>query len=274
MDVAKRSVDLEIHEHFIRSLKDPERSGGKITVRQSMRQAVRIGRISDDVLHVLLSLRARFRAKRLFTGPVVDEQVDELSVLVAGIVTEGSSGADLAIKPFPLARRWGYDLPDAREVGLAPKTRGCFCGEIRRSVPLDRRATGRIVQPLRIRRYWAGQQRSQEDSSDVHLVSLAVCPDTIRTVAAPSRRNDTVRAGCASSQGTPCGTGYNESVKVRDLMRLVGADGWQHVRTTGSHRHRHPSKPNVVTIPGHPGDDLPTGTLKSIQKAAGLEKKQ
>ena len=75
--------------------------------------------------------------------------------------------------------------------------------------------------------------------------------------------------------GTPVGTGYNESVKVRDLMRLVEADGWQHVRTTGSHRHyKHPSKPNVVTIPGHPGDDLPTGTLKSIQKAAGLQKQQ
>jgi len=64
-------------------------------------------------------------------------------------------------------------------------------------------------------------------------------------------------------------------VKVRDLMRLVEADGWRHVRTTGSHRHyKHPGKPSVVTIPGHPGDDVPAGTLKSILKAAGLEKKQ
>jgi predicted RNA binding protein YcfA (HicA-like mRNA interferase family) len=68
---------------------------------------------------------------------------------------------------------------------------------------------------------------------------------------------------------------YNErELKVRDLARLVEADGWRHVRTTGSHRHyKHASKPNVVTIPGHPGDDVPTGTLKSILKAAGLEKK-
>jgi len=29
----------------------------------------------------------------------------------------------------------------------------------------------------------------------------------------------------------------------------------------------------LVTIPGHPGDDLPIGTLKSILKAAGLEAK-
>jgi predicted RNA binding protein YcfA (HicA-like mRNA interferase family) len=55
---------------------------------------------------------------------------------------------------------------------------------------------------------------------------------------------------------------------------LVESDGWRHVRTTGSHRHyKHLSKPNVVTIPGHPGDELPKGTLKSILKAADLEKK-
>jgi predicted RNA binding protein YcfA (HicA-like mRNA interferase family) len=63
-------------------------------------------------------------------------------------------------------------------------------------------------------------------------------------------------------------------VKVRDLRRLVEAHGWKHVRTTGSHRHyRHASNPNVVTIPGHPGDDVPQDTLKAILKAAGLEKK-
>jgi predicted RNA binding protein YcfA (HicA-like mRNA interferase family) len=61
-------------------------------------------------------------------------------------------------------------------------------------------------------------------------------------------------------------------VKVRDPVRLIEKDGWRHVRTTGSHRHfKHALKPNVVTVPGHPGDDLPPGTLKSILKAAGLE---
>ena len=44
-------------------------------------------------------------------------------------------------------------------------------------------------------------------------------------------------------------------MNVRDLVRLVEAEGWTHVRTTGNHRHyKHPSKPNVVTIPGHAGD--------------------
>jgi predicted RNA binding protein YcfA (HicA-like mRNA interferase family) len=35
-------------------------------------------------------------------------------------------------------------------------------------------------------------------------------------------------------------------------MKQIEADGWKHIRTTWSHRqHKHPSKPNVVTIPGH-----------------------
>jgi predicted RNA binding protein YcfA (HicA-like mRNA interferase family) len=38
-------------------------------------------------------------------------------------------------------------------------------------------------------------------------------------------------------------------MKVRDLIKLVERDGWQHVRTTGSHRHfRHPEKPGTVTF--------------------------
>ena len=63
-------------------------------------------------------------------------------------------------------------------------------------------------------------------------------------------------------------------VKVRDLIRMVELEGWKHVRTTGSHRHfKHTSRPNVVTIPGHAGDEVPVGTLKSILRAALEEKK-
>lgn len=82
----------------------------------------------------------------------------------------------------------------------------------------------------------------------------------------PSAHSSEFTAGLSLTMGL---------VKVRDLLRLVEADGWRHVRTTGSHRHfKHESRPNVVTIPGHPGDDVPPGTLRSILKAAGLEKKQ
>ena len=45
--------------------------------------------------------------------------------------------------------------------------------------------------------------------------------------------------------------------KVREAIRLVERDGWRLVRTRRSHRHyHHPEKPGIVTIPGHPGEDL------------------
>jgi predicted RNA binding protein YcfA (HicA-like mRNA interferase family) len=61
-------------------------------------------------------------------------------------------------------------------------------------------------------------------------------------------------------------------MKVRDVIRLVEDDGWFPVRTRGSHRHfKHPTKPGLVTIAGHPGVDMPKGTLNSILKQAGLK---
>jgi len=63
-------------------------------------------------------------------------------------------------------------------------------------------------------------------------------------------------------------------MKIRDLIKLVERDGWQHIRTTGSHRHyRHPGKPGTVTIPGHPSDDVAVGTKLSIFKQAGLKRR-
>ena len=61
-------------------------------------------------------------------------------------------------------------------------------------------------------------------------------------------------------------------MKVRDIIRLVEDDGWFLVRTRGSHRHfKHPSKPGLVTIAGHPGVDMPKGTQNSVLKQAGLK---
>ena len=60
-------------------------------------------------------------------------------------------------------------------------------------------------------------------------------------------------------------------MKVRDVLRLLEDDGWQHARTKGSHRQfKHPSKPGSVTVAGKPSLDLPPGTLSSILKQAGL----
>jgi predicted RNA binding protein YcfA (HicA-like mRNA interferase family) len=61
-------------------------------------------------------------------------------------------------------------------------------------------------------------------------------------------------------------------VKVREIIRRLETGGWRQVRQKGSHRSfKHPSKPMVVTVPGHPSDDLPMGTLKSILKKAEIE---
>ncbi len=54
---------------------------------------------------------------------------------------------------------------------------------------------------------------------------------------------------------------------------MLTADGWYLKRTRGSHRqYAHESKKGVVTVPGHPSDELAPGTLGSIKKQAGLKK--
>ncbi len=64
-------------------------------------------------------------------------------------------------------------------------------------------------------------------------------------------------------------------MKVRDIIRLIEADGWYLVATKGSHRqYQHPTKPGRVTIAGHPGDDLAPGSLNSILKQAQLKKRR
>jgi predicted RNA binding protein YcfA (HicA-like mRNA interferase family) len=61
-------------------------------------------------------------------------------------------------------------------------------------------------------------------------------------------------------------------LKVRDLIRRLEVAGWQLKGTRGSHRQfRHPDKGMVVTVAGHPGKDLPIGTLKAILRSAGLD---
>jgi predicted RNA binding protein YcfA (HicA-like mRNA interferase family) len=54
------------------------------------------------------------------------------------------------------------------------------------------------------------------------------------------------------------------------VLRKLAEDGWILQRVTGSHHQfRHATKPGIVTVP-HPKRDLPVGTVKSIEKQAGL----
>jgi predicted RNA binding protein YcfA (HicA-like mRNA interferase family) len=63
-------------------------------------------------------------------------------------------------------------------------------------------------------------------------------------------------------------------MKVREIIRLIEANGWYLVATRGSHRqYKHASKPGRVTIAGKPSDDMARGTLNSVLKQAGLKEK-
>ena len=62
-------------------------------------------------------------------------------------------------------------------------------------------------------------------------------------------------------------------MKVRDLIRLIEADSWFLVRTTGSHRQfHHPVKPGTVTIAGNPATEVPPKTLASVLRQAQIRR--
>ncbi|MCE7905604.1 MAG: type II toxin-antitoxin system HicA family toxin [Anaerolineae bacterium CFX3] len=64
-------------------------------------------------------------------------------------------------------------------------------------------------------------------------------------------------------------------MKIRDVIKLIEADGWRLVATKGSHRqYKHPVKSGRVTIAGHPSDDIAPGTLNSVMKQARLKKQK
>jgi predicted RNA binding protein YcfA (HicA-like mRNA interferase family) len=45
-------------------------------------------------------------------------------------------------------------------------------------------------------------------------------------------------------------------MKVRDIIKLLEADGWYRVDTKGSnHQYKHVTKLGRVTIAGHPNDE-------------------
>jgi len=60
-------------------------------------------------------------------------------------------------------------------------------------------------------------------------------------------------------------------MKSADIVKRIEADGWYKVAQKGSHiQFKHPVKPGGVTVP-HPKKDIPIGTLKSIEKQAGIK---
>jgi len=60
-------------------------------------------------------------------------------------------------------------------------------------------------------------------------------------------------------------------VESREIIKELKRDGWYEVNQAGSHKQfKHPAKKGRVTVP-HPKRNLPIGTLKSIEKQAGIK---
>jgi len=63
---------------------------------------------------------------------------------------------------------------------------------------------------------------------------------------------------------------YRALMSSREVIQRLKQDGWYEVAHVGSHKQfKHPVKPGRVTVP-HPVRDIPIGTLRSIEKQAGI----
>ncbi len=77
------------------------------------------------------------------------------------------------------------------------------------------------------------------------------------------------------------GVGKRERLAPNEPAARIASPGGPHataIRWTGqrgSHRiFRHESKAGTVTVAGHPGEDVPPGTLASIRRQAGLSSEE
>jgi predicted RNA binding protein YcfA (HicA-like mRNA interferase family) len=65
---------------------------------------------------------------------------------------------------------------------------------------------------------------------------------------------------------------FGESMTVREVLKMLEADGWQLVHPRQHRQFKHPTKPGRVTVAGKPSDDFPPRTLNSILKQSGLKR--
>jgi predicted RNA binding protein YcfA (HicA-like mRNA interferase family) len=55
-----------------------------------------------------------------------------------------------------------------------------------------------------------------------------------------------------------------------EIIAAIEADGWHEFARKGSHaQFKHPTKPGRVTVP-HPRREIPIGTLRTIERQAGV----
>ena len=101
-------------------------------------------------------------------------------------------------------------------------------------------------------------------------------PDTYDLVRYIRYGSSADGAGLTSNEDTPNARQATSNVyfihmKVRDIIKALEAAGWREVSARGGHRQlKHPNHPGRVTVPFHKGD-MPIGTLRSIEKQAGIK---
>ena len=61
-------------------------------------------------------------------------------------------------------------------------------------------------------------------------------------------------------------------MKVREIIKLIEADGWYRIKSKSGHRqYKHPLKRGRVTVPGQMSAELDKKTEKSILNQARLQ---
>ena len=62
-----------------------------------------------------------------------------------------------------------------------------------------------------------------------------------------------------------------KSYSSREIIKTLNANGWYELGCDGDHHQfKHPIKKGRVTVT-HPRKDIPIGTLKSIERQAGIK---
>ena len=95
-------------------------------------------------------------------------------------------------------------------------------------------------------------------------MTWAIYKDPVHlTAASKCSPHGTIRSPFAVSYGLI-------AMKIRDVIKMIEADGWYLLGQEGSHRqYEHLIKPGKVTIAGHPANPK---TLRSVLRQAGLQK--
>ena len=57
----------------------------------------------------------------------------------------------------------------------------------------------------------------------------------------------------------------------KTVIRILKKDGWRHDRTRGSHHVFIDPKTGKIAVVPHPKRDLPTGTVKNLERMTGLK---